>query len=124
MMCYRTLGKYFTFELALKDGHKLITHGPYSFVRHPAYLGMLMVVTGFTIANFGPGSWWFEVTTAANSTLIVQALAAMYTITPSFFFFMIFDRVSKEDRVLREAFGQEWLEWSQKTRFRLLPGLY
>ncbi|KAJ3539122.1 hypothetical protein NM688_g6412 [Phlebia brevispora] len=44
--CYRYLGRQFTFELALRKGHKLVTGGPYAFVRHPAYTGSLMFVAG------------------------------------------------------------------------------
>ena len=34
--CYRILGKYFTYELPVRDGQKLVTEGPYGYVRHPS----------------------------------------------------------------------------------------
>ncbi|KAJ7923243.1 hypothetical protein B0H13DRAFT_1477462, partial [Mycena leptocephala] len=39
LFCYRALGQYFTFKTAIARNHKLVTTGPYSIVRHPAYTG-------------------------------------------------------------------------------------
>ncbi|EIW84539.1 hypothetical protein CONPUDRAFT_151555 [Coniophora puteana RWD-64-598 SS2] len=36
LLCFRTLGKHFVFNVALKKNHRLITSGPYSIVRHPS----------------------------------------------------------------------------------------
>ena len=44
--CYRTLGKLFTFEMSIRDEHRLITHGPYRVVRHPAYTGVILTIIG------------------------------------------------------------------------------
>ncbi|KAJ8509106.1 hypothetical protein ONZ45_g8690 [Pleurotus djamor] len=35
--CFAVLGRHFTFDLAIRKNHKLITSGPYSIVRHPSY---------------------------------------------------------------------------------------
>lgn len=44
--CYKTLGKLFTFEMTIGKDHALITSGPYSVVRHPAYTGTLAAFIG------------------------------------------------------------------------------
>ena len=44
--CYRTLGKLFTFEMNIRDGHRLITNGPHPVVRHPAYTGVILTMIG------------------------------------------------------------------------------
>ena len=36
---FRTLGRHFTWHITVYDDHKVITDGPYSFVRHPGYTG-------------------------------------------------------------------------------------
>jgi len=41
-----TLGEYWSARVTLKEGHELIQSGPYRFVRHPIYTGMLMACVG------------------------------------------------------------------------------
>lgn len=35
----RTLGEYFTFQVMIREDHKLISHGPYKYLMHPSYTG-------------------------------------------------------------------------------------
>jgi protein-S-isoprenylcysteine O-methyltransferase Ste14 len=50
----RTLGKFFTPTVQIKDEHQLITWGPYSIVRHPSYLGAFLSITGGAIILESP----------------------------------------------------------------------
>lgn len=60
-LCFRTLGRHFTFELSVKEEHQLITSGPYALVRHPSYLAAAIGMLGMVIAQLlSPGSWWVE----------------------------------------------------------------
>ncbi|KAG2016241.1 hypothetical protein CC2G_009427 [Coprinopsis cinerea AmutBmut pab1-1] len=54
--CYRALGRFFTFEMSLKKDHRLIKDGPYSFVRHPGYLAILVTITGGFLTFASPVS--------------------------------------------------------------------
>src|SRR5271155_1259694 len=49
-----TLGKQWAFAARLVEGHKLITAGPYGFVRNPIYTGMLgmLVATGLAMEHW------------------------------------------------------------------------
>src|SRR4051794_37745232 len=38
----RTLGKFFTVDVAVHKEHRLVTAGPYAWLRHPSYTGLLM----------------------------------------------------------------------------------
>ena len=50
----RTLGKFFTFDVAISTGQPVIEHGPYRRIRHPSYLGSLIAYIGFgmTLSNW------------------------------------------------------------------------
>jgi protein-S-isoprenylcysteine O-methyltransferase Ste14 len=82
-------------------GHHVTTQGPYRFVRHPGYVGMLM----FSVATpFMLGSIWALVPAAIN--LFVGAL-----------------RTSLEDRTLHsELDGYD--DYARVVPYRLLPGIW
>jgi len=44
--CKVYLGKMFTYEVGITNEHKLIQTGPYSFLRHPGYSGLLLYLFG------------------------------------------------------------------------------
>jgi len=44
--------KYFSFLPLPKKGAYIIMHGPYSFLRHPMYLGMLLITVPLTVEYF------------------------------------------------------------------------
>jgi protein-S-isoprenylcysteine O-methyltransferase Ste14 len=44
------LGGYWSGEITLKEGHKLITTGPYRWVRHPIYTGIITASIGSALA--------------------------------------------------------------------------
>jgi protein-S-isoprenylcysteine O-methyltransferase Ste14 len=44
------LGKFWSATVALREGHQLIRSGPYAYIRHPIYTGMLTAVLGTTLA--------------------------------------------------------------------------
>ncbi|MGH9929297.1 MAG: methyltransferase family protein [Pyrinomonadaceae bacterium] len=101
-MAVKTLGKEWSLTARLVEGHKLATSGPYAFVRHPIYTGMLgmLVATGLAISH------WAAV------------LAALV-----FFFIGTTIRVRSEERLLREAFGEQFENYARSVRV-ILPGLY
>lgn len=46
----KTLGKYFRTLVLIQDDHRLISDGPYRYLRHPAYAGTLVSVLGVGLA--------------------------------------------------------------------------
>ncbi len=43
------LGGNWSSRVTLKEGHELIQHGPYGFVRHPIYSGLLLMILGTAV---------------------------------------------------------------------------
>lgn len=122
LVCYHTLGKFFTWQLAVKKDHALITHGPYSIVRHPSYLGSLMLGIGTVLCQFGPGSWYHECIGWDNwgSKVWTAAWGGWSLILAG----MLAARVPLEDEVLHREFGAEWEAYATRTRYKLIPYIY
>lgn len=79
---------------------QLTTAGPYGWVRHPIYGGILLVVIGLSILG---ASWW-----AAGAAAILGVL-----------FYL---KSRHEERFLRIAYS-EYSDYARSVRKRLLPGI-
>jgi protein-S-isoprenylcysteine O-methyltransferase Ste14 len=81
--------------------HRVVTSGPYRIVRHPGYAGSVLGTLGVPLML---GSWWAFVPAGAVILLFII-------------------RTALEDQTLRkELEGYE--AYAQRTRFRLLPGIW
>ena len=122
LLCYRTLGKFFTWTLAVRKDHALITEGPYSVVRHPSYVGSLMLGVGAVLCHVSPGSWYREC--IGWDTVAGRAFTAVWVgwslLVPA----LLMARAKREDEVLRKEFGSEWEAYAQRTPYRLFPFIY
>ena len=96
------LGKEFNVNVALIEGHRLVTNGPYRRIRHPAYTGLLLIFLGLGI----------------HSNHIVGILALSLPV-----FWAIRNRVSIEERAMEAFFGVEFTEYRRRTR-KLIPYVY
>src|SRR5262249_56376675 len=41
-----TLGRFFQYQIKVQPGHRVVTGGPYRYVRHPSYTGIALVLAG------------------------------------------------------------------------------
>ena len=87
--------------IEITKDQKVISTGPYSLVRHPLYLGALIMLFGTPIAR---GSWW---------GLIVVVL----------YVFALVTRIRDEEKFLSKNL-QGYDEYRQKVRYRLIPLLW
>jgi protein-S-isoprenylcysteine O-methyltransferase Ste14 len=82
-------------------GQNVISSGPYAFVRHPGYVGALMMFAGIALAL---ASWWALVPAAwAGAVLIL--------------------RTSWEDALL-QAELDGYADYARHVRFRLVPSIW
>lgn len=120
---YRQLGRYFTFELSVRKEHKLITDGPYSIVRHPGYVGSILFFSGACISQiFCRGSWFVE--SGVWGGIGGKLFALAYVGYSFFLLFYLVLRIPNEDLVMRQEFKEEWIAWSKRTPYRLIPFVY
>ncbi|KAF8892989.1 hypothetical protein BD779DRAFT_1135420 [Infundibulicybe gibba] len=120
--CYKALGNLFTFERAILPGHRLVTTGPYSVVRHPSYAGMMLVYLGLSMCHYDHNSWLWQssvLDTRAGRVLVGSLVAAM-----AFTLFPLLMRVPKEDATLKKEFGEQWEQWARRVPYAVIPGIY
>ena len=88
-------------EVQRERGHKVITSGPYQYVRHPMYAGLIILLYSIPVAL---GSLW---------TLIPASILTLL--------FVI--RTYLEDQTLHEDL-EGYNSYSTKVKYRLLPGVW
>ncbi len=94
------IGVYWSARVTLKEGHRLIRSGPYAYVRHPIYTGMLLGAAGTALVI---GEW--------RGILAVVLLLAAHS-----------RKALREESLLTTEFGDEYASYRQNTGF-LFPRL-
>ena len=97
-----TLGRLFKFVVVIQDGHHVVDHGPYRFVRHPSYTGGLLALAG---AGIGLGNW-ISVLAAVGLPLLA-----------------ILIRIAVEEARLTRDLGDGYRSYASHTK-RLVPGIW
>lgn len=98
----RSLGKYFTVDVAIRKNHKIKKEGFYKYIRHPSYAFSLLTFLGLGLFLNN----WFSLILA----FIPPFLAFSY-------------RIKIEEQALVEEFGDEYIQYIRKTK-RLIPYVY
>ena len=95
---HRHLDKQWSIALELREDHKLITTGPYRYVRHPMYLGIFIYTMG----------------------LMMISLDVLVILFFAFTIWVNYRRIPREEQMLIQKFGDEYLEYMRRSG-RLLP---
>jgi len=98
----KALGREYSVHVKTSQEHQLITTGIYRAVRHPAYLGLLMLFLGIPLSQ---GSW---------GGLLISLLGGV----PALAY-----RIMVEERSLRKWFGTDYRAY-QESSWRLIPGIW
>jgi len=95
----QTLGRFFRTSVFVLHEHRLVTAGPYRLLRHPAYSGAIMTITGIGVAM---GNW-------------ISILGALLCAIAGYGW-----RMRVEERALRERFGAAF-EQNRRRTWALVP---
>ncbi|KAH7928001.1 hypothetical protein BV22DRAFT_1126904 [Leucogyrophana mollusca] len=122
LWCFRVLGRHFTYELSLRKEHKLITSGPYAYLRHPSYSTGIVAVLGITLIHASPGSFvrncgWLD-------TMTGRFFAGVWAMLTLLGWVLSYARSKIEDAYLQDYFGKEWDVYAKRVRYRLFPGIF
>ncbi|SRR5579875_1546872 len=88
------LGRYWSGNVSIKEDHKLIQTGPYRFVRHPIYTGILVGMIGTAIA--------------------VGEVRAILAI--GFLLAALMVKIPQEEQALTSTFGRKYANYRKKVK--------
>jgi len=97
-----TLKQYFTYSVAKVEDHKLIETGLYKLIRHPGYLGQLIIFIG--------------ISTSISNWLSIAVM--MISVTLGYLY-----RIKVEEGFMLEQLGKEYLDYQKRTK-RIIPKIY
>lgn len=81
-------------QIRIYEGQRLLTSGPFAFVRHPLYASLIWIFVGGSLIYANP----------------LSLLMTLGVFAP-----MMYVRAKKEDSLLLEAFGEEFEEYRNRT---------
>lgn len=94
------LGRNWSAVPSVKEGHELVTNGPYAYVRHPIYTGILLLTFGSALGG-----------SVLGTVLLMLGCVAFLA------------RIDKEENIMLELFPSEYPEYQAHTK-RLVPFLW
>lgn len=97
----RILGTYFSHELRIIDDQTIRKDGVYAYIRHPAYLGTLLLIIGV--------SWMF----ITHIGMLLLAPAIMF----------VGLRIKTEEEMLTRHFGEAYISYKKSTK-KLIPFVF
>lgn len=96
------LGKMFTVDVAIVGDHRLKNDGLYKVVRHPSYLGLMLIIVGI-------------------SMFMSNALSCIVVVIP--IFIVTNYRIAVEETALTSEFGNEYESYKMRVK-KIIPGIY
>ena len=94
------LGKNWGMPMSVKEKPELVRSGPYEYVRHPIYTGVLVAIFGSLLIA---GSWWIIIFVAASSYFLYSAY--------------------QEEKLLMQQFPADYPKYKNKTKM-IIPFLW
>jgi protein-S-isoprenylcysteine O-methyltransferase len=96
------LGRFFTVDVTIEKDHELVERGPFRFLRHPSYAGVLLAFVGFALS--------------------LRNSASLFVILLPIFVAFV-HRMNVEEQALSRALGSSYTDYMRRTK-RLVPFVY
>lgn len=96
------LREYYTRTLRITENHKIVKKGWYKYIRHPGYLGVIILWTGAGLST-------------GNLILCILMTALIWIV--------YLYRIRSEEEMLVHSFGEEYLEYRRRT-WKLIPLIF
>jgi protein-S-isoprenylcysteine O-methyltransferase Ste14 len=87
--------------VTIQEDHKLITTGPYSYIRHPRYLGIILLLSGMSLVF---RSWMAFIFALASVLVLIW-------------------RIRDEENLMHQEFTDTWEQYTKRS-WRLIPYIY
>jgi protein-S-isoprenylcysteine O-methyltransferase Ste14 len=95
------LGKYFRTTVEIENGQTIIQKGPYRFIRHPSYSGIILFCIGYGIISQN----WLSLIIC----IVFPTSALLY-------------RITVEEKAFVKELGLPYIEYQSRTK-KLIPGI-
>jgi protein-S-isoprenylcysteine O-methyltransferase Ste14 len=102
VISFRLLKQYFTYSVSKVENQELIEKGFYKVIRHPGYLGQILIFMGISIAL---SNW----------------LSVIVMLFPILIGYM--NRIRVEEKFMIEHMGDKYSDYQKRTK-KLLPKIY
>jgi protein-S-isoprenylcysteine O-methyltransferase Ste14 len=91
----------FSMDVTIQENHQLITNGPYRYLRHPRYMGIILFLSGVSMVFH---SWIAFVFALASVPVLIW-------------------RIQDEEELMHQEFADEWQTYTKRS-WRLIPYVY
>ena len=97
-----TLKEMYTGHILVRAGNRLVTTGPYRYIRHPGYTGFILMAIGLGVGY----------------SSLIGLIGLILVLVPGLIY-----RLKVEEKILLEHFGDEYKNFQNKTK-HLIPGVW
>lgn len=94
IVAIRTLGRFWSLHIEIREQHQFVRHGPYRYVRHPAYASFILESVAIPLVG---NAWW----SAAVAVLVYVPLLLL--------------RIKREEVALVEKFGGRYKAYQREV---------